>query len=423
MRNWRSLRTYLAIVAGAYVLMLFVNTSSMPLHANLENLVFDQYQRLRPRPYALDQPVRIVDIDDESINRIGQWPWPRRRMAMIADALAKANVAAVGFTVLFSEKERSVISAATGNSEVATGGAAATDDGDLVFASALSGHRVVLGSILSKTDIGGAMPSKAGFATMDGDPVEYVAHFSGELSPLPVLANSASGVGFLNWTPDADRVIRSVPLLAAVKGQLRPSFVLESLRVAQGASTYVVKSLAADGAAAGVGAIKVGDVTVETQPRGDIRAYFAAADPRRSIPAWKIFEPGTDLSDLEGKIILVGASASLLSDMVATPLNPSTPGVRSGSPVARTNFVGSVAPTAGLGVGGGIVVRRDAVAGICLHNANHICGLERIVRRDSFHDPFRGELGCFHPKWDFAGPGRPQSFLGDGLSDGNTFAL
>ena len=149
MRNWKGLRSYLPIVAGAYVLMLFVNTSSMPLHANLENLVFDEYQRLRPRPYALDQPVRIVDIDDESIKRIGQWPWPRRRMAMIADALAKANVAAVGFTVLFSEKERSVGSpVAGGDSEVATGGAAATDDGDAAFAHAISDHKVVLGSIL-----------------------------------------------------------------------------------------------------------------------------------------------------------------------------------------------------------------------------------------------------------------------------------
>ena len=74
MRKWKSLRSYLPIVAGAYALMLFVNTSSMPLHANLENLVFDEYQRLRPRPYAFDQPVRIVDIDDELIRRSDNGP-------------------------------------------------------------------------------------------------------------------------------------------------------------------------------------------------------------------------------------------------------------------------------------------------------------------------------------------------------------
>jgi adenylate cyclase len=339
MRKWNSLKSYVPIVAGAYALMLLVNTSSMPLHANFENLVFDEYQRLRPRPYGFDQPVRIVDIDDESIQKIGQWPWPRRRMAALVDELTKVNVAAVGFEVLFSEPERS------GGSPVASGvfqvasedspsavAMNAPDEGDTAFANAISDRRVVLGSILSTRDIGKGASPKVGFATVDGDPADYVSRFSGVLSPLPVLAESAGGVGYLNWIPDADRVIRSVPLLAAVKRQLQPSFVLEALRVAQAASTYVVKCLSADSRAAlsatsGVGEIRVGDVTIATQPGGDIRAYFAAPDPRRSIPAWKIFEPGADLSDLEGKIVVVGASASLLSDVVATPLNPSTPGV------------------------------------------------------------------------------------------------
>src|ERR1700722_19858286 len=186
MRNWKGLRSYLPIVVGAYVPMLFVNTSSMPLHANLENLVFDEYQRLRPRPYQLDQPVRIVDIDDESIKRVGQWPWPRRRMAMIVDALTKANVAAVGFNVLFSEKERSVSDTEPpGFFQIATesaGGAVLTEapaDGDAAFASAISDRRVVLGSVLSKGSIGDAAPSKIGFASIGGDPTEYVSRFSG----------------------------------------------------------------------------------------------------------------------------------------------------------------------------------------------------------------------------------------------------
>jgi adenylate cyclase len=258
-------------------------------------------------------------------------------MATLVDDLTKASVAAVGFEVLFSEKERSdpspvagaVFQVASQDSPSALAMNAPPDEGDAAFATAITDHKVVLGSILSKRDIGNAAPPKTGFATVDGDPAEYVSRFSGLLSPLPVLAESAGGVGYLNWIPDADRVIRSVPLLSAVKGQLQPSFVLEALRVAQAASTYVVKCLSDDSHAAtsGVEEIRVGDVSIATQPGGDIRAYFAAADPRRSIPAWKIFEQSTDLSDLEGKIVVVGASASLLSDVVATPLNPSTPGV------------------------------------------------------------------------------------------------
>src|SRR5262249_29102933 len=78
---------------------------------------------------------------------------------------------------------------------------------------------------------------------------------------------------------------------------------------------------------AGVAAVKVGDIVIPTQPASDLRIWFAKTDPRRSIPAWKVLSPGADLSDLAGKIVLIGTSASLLSDIVATPLNPSTPGV------------------------------------------------------------------------------------------------
>lgn len=78
LRKWRS---YGLVVIGAYVLTLAFGTVLSPLRGNLDNLVFDQYQRWRPRPYNFDQPVRIVDIDDEFIHLIGRWPWPRQTMA------------------------------------------------------------------------------------------------------------------------------------------------------------------------------------------------------------------------------------------------------------------------------------------------------------------------------------------------------
>ncbi len=70
-RKWRS---YVLVVVGAYVLTLAVGTVPATLRADLENLIFDQYQRWFPRPYKFDQPVRIVDIDDELIHLIGRWP-------------------------------------------------------------------------------------------------------------------------------------------------------------------------------------------------------------------------------------------------------------------------------------------------------------------------------------------------------------
>jgi adenylate cyclase len=322
-RQWRYLLVVVAVYAGVFALADTLTT----LRGNFQNVVFDQYQRWRPRERGASRLVRIVDIDDESIRRMGQWPWPRAQMARLVDALAGAKVAAIGFDVLFSEADRAPAEASPAGQGVATG----DSEGDAAFARALVGQSVVLSELVTQTKLVGAVAAKSGFTFIGQDSTPDLPRLNGALGPLPVLAKGAAGIGFVNWQADADRVVRRVPLLIAVNGQIQPSFALECLRVAQGASTYLVKSADAGGSSlgqgAGVAAIKVGDVIVATQPAGDIRAYFATSDPSLSTPAWKLFQPGPDLADLAGKIVVVGASASLLSDVVATPLNPSTAGV------------------------------------------------------------------------------------------------
>ena len=335
LKKWRS---YVLVVVGAYIVALALGALLGPLRDNLENQVFDQYQRWKPRPYDFDQPVRIVDIDDESIHLIGRWPWARQTMAELVEALAKANVAAVGFDFLFSEKDRPNVEQAACAKAASKGADAAARcegraNGDAAFAQTIQGYPVALGVYLTPTHNGSeaSLTTKAGFSFVGDPPTDFVTHFNGVLAPIPELADASAGLGFLNWLPDNDRVVRRVPLLLDVNGQLQPSLALEALRLAQGASSYVVKSTTAYGSTAGksevIDSIKDGDVVVPVQADGELRVWFAKSDPRRSIPAWKVLQPGADLSDLAGKIVLVGASASLLSDIVATPLDPSTPGV------------------------------------------------------------------------------------------------
>jgi adenylate cyclase len=336
--KWRKWRSYLLVVVLAYVLMLALGGLLAPFRANLENLVFDQYQRWRPRPYTFDQPVRIVDIDDESIRRIGRWPWPRRTMASLVDALTKANAAAVGFDVLFSEKDQpsedeKACAQATAHSADQAAHCEERADGDVAFAHAISGLPVVLGTFFTTTPSAAntRLVPKGSFSFVGETPNAILTHLNGALAPIPALTDAAAGLGFLNWLPDNDRVVRTVPLLLDINGQIQPSLAMETLRVAQGASGFVVKSTDAYGASSGksstVDAIKVGDVVVPTQGGGDLRVWFASADRRRTLPAWKALEAGADLSDLGGKLVFVGASAVGLSDIIATPLDPSTPGV------------------------------------------------------------------------------------------------
>jgi len=320
MRKAHEARLYALTTATACGLALLAGVVGAPARAVMQNLVFDQYQRWKPRPYAFDQPVRIVAIDDESLKRLGQWPWPRERLAALVDALKHAGVASISFDFLFSEKDRGDATVPADNTP------------DAVFARSMDDGAVVLGSFVTELPNGASNSTKAGFVTAGDDADKFLTPYPGLLSPVPELAQHAAGVGFLNWRPDADRVVRRVPLILNVNGALQPSLAMEALRTAQGASTYIVKSSNASGETAfgqvyGVLAIRNGDLTIPTDATGDVRVYFAQADPRRSIPAWKALEPGADLSDLRGSIVFFGASAALLSDIVATPLSPAMPGV------------------------------------------------------------------------------------------------
>ena len=320
MRRAHEARLYALTTATACGLALLAGVVGAPARAVMQNLVFDQYQRWKPRPYAFDQPVRIVAIDDESLKRLGQWPWPRERLAALVDAVKRAGAASISFDFLFSEKDRGDATAPADNTP------------DDAFARSMDGAAVVLGSFVTELPNGASTSTKAGFVTAGDDAAKFLASYPGLLSPVPELAEHAAGIGFLNWRPDADRVVRRVPLILNVNGALQPSLAMEALRTAQGASTYIVKSSNASGETAfgqvyGVLAIRDGDLTIPTDATGDVRVYFAQADPRRSIAAWKALEPGADLSDLRGKIVFFGASAALLSDIVATPLSAAMPGV------------------------------------------------------------------------------------------------
>jgi adenylate cyclase len=320
MRRASEARLYALTTTTVCALALLAGIVGAPVRAVMQDLVFDQYQRWQPRPYSFDQPVRVIEIDEESLKRLGQWPWPRERLAALVEALKNAGAAAIAFDFLFSEKDRDDSAAPAGQTP------------DSAFAHAIDGAPVVLGSFVSDAPNNAAGSAKAGFVTAGDDATKFLTPSPGALAPLSELAQHAAGVGFLNWRADSDRVVRRVPLILNVDGALHPSLAMEALRVAQGASTYIVKSSNASGETAfgevyGVLQVRNGNVTMDTDAAGEIRVYFASPDQRRSIPAWKALAPGADLSDLRGMIVFVGASAATLSDIVATPMSPVMPGV------------------------------------------------------------------------------------------------
>jgi len=302
----------------------------------LRQLTFDWYQRLHPESYDPDSPVRIVDIDEASLSRIGQWPWPRTVLGDLLADLADKGAAVVGFDVLFVEPDRSSIEEIAKRLPAAQASSllqitAGERSNDQVFADALRGSPSVLGISLSNGPTSLAH-AKAGFAIAGDDPRRFIPSFSGANNNLAVLDTAAHGIGSVNWLPDRDQIVRRVPLLYRVGAELVPSFAAEVLRVAQGASTYVLKAANASGETAfgrntGLNHLKIGNVEIPTNADGRIIIKFRPSNPAAYIPAWKVLSGEVSREDIAGRIILVGTSAAGLLDLRGTPLDSAVPGI------------------------------------------------------------------------------------------------
>ncbi len=99
-------RLYIVLVAGILAAAVAIRFFDPFFIQALRLIAFDTYQRLAPAAYDENLPVRIVDIDEESLARIGQWPWSRTVLAELVHRLAEREAAAVAFDILFAEPDR-----------------------------------------------------------------------------------------------------------------------------------------------------------------------------------------------------------------------------------------------------------------------------------------------------------------------------
>lgn len=329
-------RFYFPLVCGFLLLAVFVRGADPFFVQALRLIAFDAYQRLAPESYDPDLPVRIVDIDPESIARFGQWPWPRTIMRDLVVRLTERNAAAVTFDILFAEKDRTsleeVVKRLPPDQAIGLQGKAGSPTNDELFAEALKAAPSVLPIILTDRPNSEQFVSKAGFVFAGDDPKTFLRAFSGADANLPLLSDAAKGIGSTNLFPARDGVVRRVPLFFRLGDQIVPSLAAEALRVAQGASTYVLKSSNASGETAfgqstGLNHVRIGKVEVATDAEGALTLKFRQSNPAAFIPAWKLIAGEVDEKEIEGKIIFIGTSTPGLLDLRATPLDAALPGV------------------------------------------------------------------------------------------------
>jgi adenylate cyclase len=293
------------------------------------NLYFDFLQRGHPR-HVEDYPVTIVDIDDRSLNQIGQWPWPRSLLADLTKRLSDDGAAVIGFSMIFPDQDRlsprrlAVLFQPGGDIRQRL---AELSDNDELFAEAIKNARVVLGRTAAPQaadEIARAARAapKISIVTVGGDPKGDLLHYPGELKNIAVLENAAAGLGMLTVRPERGGVIRRAPLLLVAGNEIAPGMVIELIRVAAGASNIIVKR-----DEAGVKSVALAGVEIPADADGQLWIAFAAHDPKRYISAADVLTGSVPRRFIQNKIILVGSSAAGFSDLKATPLDRVIPGV------------------------------------------------------------------------------------------------
>ncbi|HER26882.1 MAG TPA: CHASE2 domain-containing protein, partial [Rhodospirillales bacterium] len=293
--------------------------------------VFDFYQQLRPRkiPPLNRKPVVIIDLDENSLSEIGQWPWPRNILARLVQNLMQMGASLVAFDIVFAEPDR------MNPAEVASsiyGLDAATKEklrklpgNDQVFANVIRKSRVVLGQAgyWDKRQTNAGPPVRKSIAFRGPKPNRYLPTFTSLVRNVPVIEKAAIGHGIFSLVQEPDGIVRRVPTLFVYKNNIYPSLAVEMLRVATHRRTILVTT-----DQAGVREVAVTkNFRIKTDANGRVWPYFSKSDKSKYISARDVLAGTADRNLIRGRMALVGTSAVGLLDIRATPVDKVIPGV------------------------------------------------------------------------------------------------
>ncbi|WP_250645472.1 adenylate/guanylate cyclase domain-containing protein [Salidesulfovibrio onnuriiensis] len=305
----------------------------------LDYKIYDQLLRKYHSSNATDRPV-IVDIDEKSLARYGQWPWPRYRVALLLGNLMQMGARAVGSDIIFVERDNTSLVVLKEqlkrdlNVEPHFSGIPRQlEDNDKILANLLAQGPFVLGLdfIFGKADAPNqdeaclAPPCKVSvLKTPDAlEPQQALHAAAGTICPLPELAQSAPASGFITIASDEDGIFRRVPLLISWQGKLYPSLAASTLMQATGISNVVLKL-----SSLGVESLRIGPAVIPVDRKGQMLINYRG--PSRTfnyISAADVLSGTVDPAFLKDRIVFIGTSASGLRDLRPMPFDNYYPGV------------------------------------------------------------------------------------------------
>ena len=308
------------------ILLVSLKINNPSFVKSISYLSFDLYQKI----FTLnknDSDVIIIDIDEKSLGKFGQFPWSRSVFASILEKVNKDQPKAVGFDIFFTEKDKQ-----SPDEIIKSYNLIPTDVTEL---QKLKGHDEIFGEQLKKTKsvtavLGSPVPShsnydrkaKARFLSKGGDPKEFTYSYTYSIGSLEQLENNVKGLGSISFLDQTDGIIRSLPLIVKFNNEIYPTMGLEMVRVGNNQKNIYIEM-----SDIGVNRISARPYKISSDPNGIIWIRYKNPIKSQYISASSVFEGKFPDNFFKDKYVLIGASAQGLFDLVKIPLGLTIPGV------------------------------------------------------------------------------------------------
>ena len=304
---------------------------------------FDQLQKKYPRSTDGQTYSVIVDIDEKSLREVGQWPWPRTVLAELFKKSKESGMLVLGLDVLFAEKDRTSPDLIAQDlkkrnpkvaemlSELPTNESIAME-AMKVFPTVIGHSGLDVTGDAERQDIKDS--SVKVFLGKNKNPNDWLISYPGLLANVSEFEEAASGAGTVSVAEEPDGIIRRVPLISNVAGKVRPTLGLDMIRVA-----FKGNSIATRTGINGVEEIiiqtqSIGNAAIPTDENGRVWVYYGESDSIKKEDARRYYVSAVDIikgrvgkERLQGKLGILGTSATGLKDIRPTPVEDRMPGV------------------------------------------------------------------------------------------------
>ena len=320
--NYQNYLIYLIIL----ILLIALKIANPSFVKSISNLSFDLYQKVFTLKKT-DSDVVIIDIDERSLGKFGQFPWSRSVFAKILEKVNQSNPKAIGFDIFFTEKDKQ-----SPEEIIKSYNLIPADVSEL---QNLKGHDEIFREQLEKSKsitavLGSNVPShsnydrkaKARFLSKGGDPKNFTYSYTYSIGSLETLEKSVKGLGSISFLDQTDGIIRSLPLLVRFDNKIYPTMGLEMIRVGNNQKNIYVEMNEV-----GINRISARPYKILSDPNGIIWIRYKNSIKSQYISSSDVYDGKFPENFFKDKYVLIGASAQGLFDLVKTPLGVTIPGV------------------------------------------------------------------------------------------------